>query len=129
MSVSATLLAFLQEQLRGLGAVSARRMFSGAGLYADGVMYALIARETLYLKVDIETRPDFEADGMEPFSYETSKGRNVIDSYWRAPERLFDDADEMVAWARKAVAAAKRAASKKPRKAAGRARGARKRAR
>jgi DNA transformation protein len=59
-------------------------MFSGAGLYADGVMFALIARETLYLKVDSETRPDFEADGMEPFSYETSKGRNVIDSYWRA---------------------------------------------
>jgi DNA transformation protein len=109
-------LAFVAEQLAPLGHVTTRRMFSGAGLYCDGVIFALILRGALYFKVDDVDRAAYEAEGLVPFSYE-AKGRTVeIGSYWRVPERLFDDPDEMVEWARAALAAGRRAAAGKRRK-------------
>lgn len=122
MTASAGYLHFLQDQLASLGPVTARRLFGGAGIYLDGVMFALVADDTLYFKADDTTRPDFEAEGMAAFSYATKEGRNTIVSYWRAPERLFDDPDEMRAWAAKALGAARRTASKKTAKGARRKR-------
>lgn len=113
MTASDAFIEFLRDQLRGMGAIAVRRMFGGAGVYAEGTMFALIADDTLYFKADDATRADFEAEGMEPFNYTTKDGRNTIMSYWRAPERLFDEPDEMQSWARKALAAAKRSGSKK----------------
>ena len=115
MAASAGFLAFLEEQLNGLGPVSIRRMFSGAGVFADGIMFALVSNDTLYFKADETTRADFEAEGMDAFTYATKGGRNTLISYWRAPERLFDEPDEMLVWARGALATAKRAGAKKPR--------------
>jgi DNA transformation protein and related proteins len=113
MASSADFLDFLKDQLKGLGHVTSRRMFSGASLYCDGVIFALVLGDTLYLKVDDANRTAYQAEGLAPFSYE-ARGRTVeIGSYWRAPERLLDDADEMVEWARAAVAAGRRAQAKK----------------
>ena len=104
---------FLKDQLRGLGHVTSRRMFSGAGLYGDGVIFALVLRDTLYFKVDDGNRAAYEAEGLAPFSYE-ARGKTVtVGAYWRVPERLFDDPDEMLEWARAALAAGRRAAAKK----------------
>lgn len=100
---------FLTEQLAGFGEVSIRKMFGGAGIYRAGLMFALVADDTLYFKADALTRAEFEAEGREPFGYQTGGGRNVIMSYWQAPERCLDDPDEMAAWARKAYDAALRA--------------------
>ena len=101
--------AFVKDQMAPLGPILSRRMFSGAGLYCDGVIFALILRGTLYFKVDAGNRAAYEAEGLSPFSYQVN-GRTVeIGSYWRAPERLFDDTDEMVDWARAALAAGRRA--------------------
>jgi DNA transformation protein len=104
---------FLKDQLAGLGNVTLRRLFGGAGVYCDGVMFALVADDTLYLKADETSRADFEAEGLEPFTYRAKGGRNTVMSYWRAPERLFDEPDEMLDWARKALAAARRAVKPK----------------
>lgn len=117
MASSAGFLEFLKEQLAGLGPISVRRMFGGAGVYADGVMFALVSDDTLYFKADETTHADFEAEGMSAFNYATKDGRNTIMSYWHVPERLFDEPDEMLVWARKALATAKRAGAKKPRQA------------
>ena len=116
MAVSASLTELLKEQLAPLGQVGVRRMFGGAGIYCDGLMFGLIARETLYFKADDSNRPAFEAEGMDAFTYE---GRNkpIRMSYWRLPERLLDEPEEMVEWARAALAAARRAeAARKPAK-------------
>jgi DNA transformation protein and related proteins len=115
MAASAGFLAFLEEQLNGLGPVSIRRMFSGAGIFADGIMFALVSNDTLYFKADETTRAGFEDEGMEAFTYATKGGRHTLISYWRAPERLFDEPDEMLTWAHRALATAKRAVAKKPR--------------
>jgi DNA transformation protein len=106
---------FLKDQLAGLGNVSVRRMFGGAGVYCGGVMFALVADDTLYLKADEVTRDEFEAEGLEPFRYQAKGGRHTVMSYWRAPERLFDELEEMLAWAQRALAAAQRASRPKRR--------------
>lgn len=115
MSASKGFIELLKDSMRGFGPVNVRRMFGGAGVYADGVMFGLIAEDTLYLKGDVETKRDFEAEGLGPFVYE-GRGRKIAMSYWRAPERLLDDPDEMVAWARTALGAARRAAVAKPKR-------------
>ena len=118
MAASAGFLAFLEEQLGGLGPISIRRMFSGAGVFAGGVMFALVSDDTLYFKTDEMARADFEGEGMDAFTYATKGGRNTLITYWRAPERLFDEPDEMLAWAGRALATAKRTGAKKPRRTA-----------
>ena len=99
---------FVLEQLEPLGGVGARRMFGGVGLFRDGLMFGLIAADTLYLKVDDETRGDYQAAGAGPFLY-TRKGREIALSYYEAPAEMFDDPDVLSAWARRACEAAMRA--------------------
>jgi DNA transformation protein len=113
MAVSESLVALLKEQLEPLGRITLKRMFSGAGVYCDGVIFGLILRDTLHFKVDDSNRAEYEAEGMAPFSYE-AKGRTIqLGAYWRVPERLLDEPDEMLAWARAALAAGRRAAADK----------------
>ena len=51
------------ELLSPLGAVRSRRMFGGFGIYVDELFIAIIAFDRLFLKVNDETRPRFEAAG------------------------------------------------------------------
>ena len=105
-------LEFVKDLMAPLGPIVSRRMFSGAGIYCDGVIFALILRDVLYFKVDDGNRRHYQAEGLSPFSYQ-ARGRSIeINAYWRVPERLFDDPDEMVVWARAALAAGQRAQAK-----------------
>ena len=102
----------LIEMLEPLGPVSARRMFGGYGIYIDKLMFALVADDTLYLKVDDGSREEFLAADLEPFSY-ANKGKIFQLSYYAAPEDALENAELMRDWARKAVDAAMRAAGSK----------------
>ncbi len=97
------------DLLEPLGPVSAKRMFGGYGIYLDRMMFALVASNTLYLKVDDESRGEFDAAGLEPFRY-SKKGKSYQMSYHAAPEDALEDAELLRDWARKAVDAAMRAA-------------------
>jgi DNA transformation protein len=108
----------IAELFSGFGPVTARRMFSGAGVFADGLMIALSVDGTIFLKADERTIPDFEGEGLSAFSYRTKDGRRTLMSYWRMPERLYDDPEELADWARRAMAAARRASAKPARRAA-----------
>ncbi len=88
-------------------------MFGGAGLFRDGLMFALIADDVLFFKVDAESAADFEAENLAAFTYITKKGDKGVMSYRRAPERCLDDPDQMVEWAIKGFYAALRADAKK----------------
>lgn len=104
----------LVEDLFGaIDAVSFRKMFGGVGIFRDGVMFALIADDTLYLKADETTRGRYEAEGCAPFVYE-GKGRVVSMGYWQVPERLYDDPDDFREWGLAAFEVAERARRKKP---------------
>lgn len=99
---------FVVESLAPLGGVSARRMFGGHGIFKDGLMFALIADDRLYLKVDDHDRPAYQAAGLDPFTY-VKGGKAMTMSYHEAPPEGFDDGEVMCEWAEKAYGAALRA--------------------
>ena len=104
---------FLSEQLAPLGHITMRRMFGKTGVFCDGLMLAMVADNTLYFRVDDQSRAAFkEAASFPPLNYR-KKGDTIDLSFWRAPERLFDEPDEFVTWAKTALAAARRAAAKR----------------
>jgi DNA transformation protein and related proteins len=100
----------IRELFGEFGPVDVRRMFGGAGIFVDGRMIGLVSRGVIYLKADAETIPAFESEGLAPFSYPTKNGEQKLTSYWRMPDRLYDDTAELARWAQDAHIAAQRAA-------------------
>jgi DNA transformation protein len=98
----------VQELFGAFGTVTVRRMFGGAGLFADSVMFGLVAGGLIYLKADETTVPDFAGERCSPFEYATKTGKRAVMSYWRLPDRLYDDPEELANWARKALSVARR---------------------
>ena len=101
MPVSDSCLDYVRDQLHGVGRVTIRKMFGGAGLYLQDVMFALIAEDILYFKVDDTNRPDFEAAGMRPFKPFDDKAYTM--SYYQVPAEVLEDATELRVWAGKAL--------------------------
>ena len=111
MVASDSFAEFLREQLAPLGHLAMRRMFGKTGVFCDGAMLGMVTENTLYFRVDDENRETFkEAEAYPPLNY-SKKGSTIDLSFWRVPERLFDEPDELVAWARAALAAAHRVAA------------------
>jgi DNA transformation protein len=108
---------FLREQLAPFGRVTMRRMFGKTGVFHNGLMFAMVANDALYFRVDDHNRGIFkEAESAQPLNYE-KRGRVIDLAFWRVPERLLDEPDELIAWARAALAAARRVAAKRARAA------------
>jgi DNA transformation protein and related proteins len=110
----------IRELFSAFGLVEVRRLFGGAGIFADGAMFALVSRGVIYLKTDAHNAPAFEREELEPFTYATKAGRRGVMSYRRMPDRLYDDPDELAVWARAALAAAGRSGARKSAAKAGR---------
>lgn len=104
---------YLHELLDPVGRIAVRRMFGGHGLYCDGIFFAIVIEERLYLKADAQSRLRFEQAGCAPFVYD-GHGRRIEMSYWNAPDEAMDSADDMRPWALLALDAARRAAQAKP---------------
>jgi DNA transformation protein len=100
--------------MRELGTVTAKQMFGGWGLYHEGLFFALIFDDTLYLKVDDENRTQFEAAGLPEFVYKTKDGDRMAMSYRQAPAEALETPAAMAAWAQLGYAAALRAKNRKP---------------
>ncbi len=103
---------YLQEVFASFGSIRARRMFGGYGIYHDGVMFALVADDTLYLKADADTRDRFLTHGLDAFKY-NKNGKTVTMSYYLAPEEILEDAELACEWAQQAYAVALRAKAAK----------------
>ena len=107
------LVAHALELLAPQGPVRAKAMFGGHGLYVDELFVALVAFDRLYLKVDDETRADFERAGCAPFVY-TGGAKPVTMGYFTAPDDAMESPSAMHPWARHAIAAALRARAPRP---------------
>ena len=108
MAARNELLRYLIDQLSPLGDVRGRALFGGYGVYLDGLIIGIIAFDAFYLKVDEENRPDFEAAGAEPFSYE-ARGRRTIMAYCECPADVLEESERLRHWTLKALAASRRA--------------------
>ncbi len=105
--VSSQYLEFILEQLHGLGRLTSRRMFSGVGLYNDGVFLGLLYKDRLYFKTDDSTRSEYEARGSEGFRPPRPNLRQLKMSYYTVPAEVLEDDEELVRWARQATHAAR----------------------
>ena len=98
-----------------LGPVRARAMFGGWGVYLDDTMFALIADDELFLKIDGDTEATFAAARAEPFVF-MRNGESITMSYRKAPDGSLDNPGALLPWAEMALGAAKRSRKGKKRK-------------
>jgi DNA transformation protein and related proteins len=103
---SAAFTSFVLDQLDELGDVTSRAMFGGVGLYCRGLFFGIIARDTLYLKVDDENRPEYERARMHAFKPYPDRPGTM--QYYQVPVDVLESGMELARWARKAVAVAER---------------------
>jgi DNA transformation protein len=103
---------FVLDQLAELGPVTSRKMFGGVGVYCGSAFFAIIAHDELFLKVDAETREDYERAGMHAFRPFVE--RPPSKTYYCVPVGVLESGPELVAWARKAVAVAARGGGTAP---------------
>jgi DNA transformation protein and related proteins len=112
---------FVRELFAKMGPITVKRMFGGAGVYTEGLMFALLSDDVIHIKVDGALKSDLIAEGCGPFVWTPRQGPRAgeqIDlGYWRLPEAALDDPDLAVEWGRKAlmVARAKAGATKRKR--------------
>jgi DNA transformation protein len=120
VSVSPAFRDYVVDQLAGLGPVTVRAMFGGAGLYHEAVFFGVLDDDQVFFKVDDATRPGYEAAGSGPFAPMPDAG--PMRGYYQVPAEVLEDRAGVVTWAREALAVAR---SAKRRKAAspGRKRG------
>ena len=116
MVASESFAEFLREQLASLGLAHSRRMFGKTGVFCDGLMFGMVRHDMLYFRVDDHNK-DALKEGRSSATGIREEGQTIVLSFWRAPERLFDEPDELVRWARPALAAARSVAGKRERAA------------
>lgn len=120
MAVSPSFLTYVLEQLASVRRVTSRRMFGGAGLYSDEIFFAVVDDDTVFFKVNDDTRPRYVERRMPPFA--PIPGRPPMRGYYQVPPAVLEDADEFAAWAREAVTVGA-AAVTKPRRRPTKAKG------
>ena len=104
----------LEDLFEPFGNVTVRRMFGGIGVFHRGLNFAGVMDGVFTFKADEQTIPEFEAEGSKVWQYTRKDGKIVTMPYWSVPERLLDDEDEFLLWARRAFEAAVRADQAKP---------------
>jgi DNA transformation protein and related proteins len=118
---------FIRDLFAPFGPVAVRRMFGGAGIFREGLMFGLVFDGAIFLRVDQDSIPDFEREGSRPFVYTRAKSPGKVGraslSYWRLPERLYDDPEELVVWAGRALAIVQRKKTAPPARTAAKRKG------
>ncbi|MHC4537701.1 MAG: TfoX/Sxy family protein [Planctomycetota bacterium] len=108
MPVSDEFIDYVMDQLAAWADVSVRRMFGGAGLYCDGVMFGLIADDVAYLKVDDSNLEDFVKAGSSPFNPYPDKAKTTVMSYYEIPVDVLEDRDQLAIWAERSLVIAQK---------------------
>jgi DNA transformation protein and related proteins len=102
MTISDEFVDYVIDQLSEWGEVSARKMFGGAGLYRERVMFGLIADDVAYLKVDDSNRKYFERAGAGPFTY-NERGKTISMSYYEIPADVLENPAVLAEWAQRSL--------------------------
>ena len=106
MSASKEFIEYVRELLLPLGPISDGSFFGGFAFKSGDKQFAMIMGNTLYFCVNDSTRPQYEREGMESFSYSTKKGIILVKKFYAVPENLFEEQDLLIARAREAIHAA-----------------------
>ncbi len=93
------------DSLSPLGDINSKFMFGGWGIFHDDLMFAVLADDSLYFKVDDSNREMYEKVGSTPFPHGIS--------YWEVPTEVTEDEDGLRHWAQISIDIAHRKAVKK----------------
>jgi DNA transformation protein len=115
MALSAGFRDYLFDLLSPLGKIETRPFFGLAGIKVDGAMVGFVREDKIYLRTDMQSRPSYIDEGGKPFTFDQG-GETIVTSYYTIPDRLYDEADELLGWVRTARAAALEAPSAKKRR-------------
>jgi DNA transformation protein and related proteins len=91
---------YVLDQLATLGAVRARAMFGGHGLYRGPEFFGIVHQGRLYFRTDARTRPDYVARNMPPFR---PNPHQTLTSYYEVPADVLEDTEILASWARAAL--------------------------
>ena len=105
MAISESYKDYIVDQLGRLGFVTVKKMFGGAGIYFDGLIFGLLADDVLYFKVDDSNRSDYERAGMEPF--QPFEDKPMVMQYYEVPVDILENREQLADWARKALSASR----------------------
>jgi len=106
MSYSQSFADQLADLMAGAGKITTKKMFGALGYYRGPTLFAcLMDGDVFYFKAKGALADEMKAMGCKLFTYSGKSGRAVAMPYWTAPQACVDDADEMVKWVKKALAA------------------------
>ncbi|TGE32178.1 TfoX/Sxy family protein [Desulfosporosinus sp. Sb-LF] len=105
MAVGESYKEYVVDQLAKLGFVTVKKMFGGAGIYYDGLIFGLLADDVLYFKVDDSNKSDYERAGMEPF--QPFDHKPMVMPYYEVPVDILEHRELLADWARKALLASR----------------------
>lgn len=108
MPVSDEFVDYVIDQLAGWADVSSRKMFGGAGLYCDGIMFGLIADDVAYLKVDDSNRKDFIDAGSSAFNPSPNEDKTIVMSYYEIPVDVLENPEKLAIWALRSLTIARK---------------------
>jgi DNA transformation protein and related proteins len=115
MAADPALVAWVAEAMEPIGHVTSKRLFGGATLYCDSIAFAIVAFDALWFKADAGTDAAWDAIQAPRFTVEREGGKTQSMNYRRAPDDVYDDADEVLRWGALALEAGRRAPAKKAR--------------
>ena len=103
MTVNPDVAEWARDMFGALGDISVKAMFGGAGIYCDGVMFALIGRDdVVYLKAEGVLASALAAGGSKPFTYLRDGAPRTM-GYWRIPDEGLDDPEQACLWASRSL--------------------------
>lgn len=82
--------------------IAAKRMFGGYGIYQNSIIFAIIAENELYFKVDKSNIDLYKNLNSEPFTFR-AKGKTISMSYWKVPDEIIEDRDLLAKHAKLSV--------------------------
>jgi len=97
MAASTDYLDFILDQLSNWKTIITKRMFGCVGLYADGLMFGIIAKETIFFKVDETNKEQYLNAGSETLTL--FKNNSTVASFYEVPIEILEDSDQFVVWA------------------------------
>jgi len=87
--------ALLVEKLNSLGVVTSKKMFGGHGIFYDGKMFGMVdSKGVAYFKSDANLKAEFACQGSVA---------HAKMPYTSIPEPIFNDLDQLLNWAKKAI--------------------------
>ena len=110
MAVSESYKEYVVDQLGKLGLVTVKKMFGGAGIYYDGLIFGLLSDDVLYFKVDDLNKSDYLRAGMKPF--QPFDDKPMVMPYYEVPVDILENRELLADWAMKSLSASRNKTTK-----------------